>query len=256
VGAGRRELRGHGVAGARAERAERPRVEPVPEAARPEHVRRGADEVAPVADDDRVRADEAVDLGADAERVEGRLVARELRPERLPLLRLEGAELREPRAGQLGLPARAARALGERLHDEAGVADDADVGAAVPAELAAVEVDVDELRVLPEAPPVAQTEVERRAEYQDDVGALERLLPRLEEPMRIVRVEAPAGLPVHVDGQAERPDELRIRLPPPRPEELAADERDRPCRAAEELERALDRPEVGADGGVGPRLLG
>ena len=56
---GRRELRRHGVARPGAERAERAGVEPVAEAARPQHVGGRADEVAAVADHDGVGRDAA-----------------------------------------------------------------------------------------------------------------------------------------------------------------------------------------------------
>src|SRR5690348_3733087 len=184
---GRRELRRHRVAGTRAERAERAGVEPVAEAARAEHVGRRADEVAAVADDDGVRREQLVDLGAEAERVDRRLVGAQLGRELLPLPLLERAQLAEPAARELRLPARRARACAQCLHDEARVADDADVGAEVLPELAPVEVDVDQLRGLVDvrAAPVADAEVERRAEDEDDVGTLERVLSRLEEPVRI-----------------------------------------------------------------------
>src|SRR5437667_6325401 len=185
VAPGRGELGRHGVAGAGAERAERPRVEPVAEAARAEDVGGRADEVAAVADHDGVGREQPVHLGAQAERVDGRLVRGELRGERLPLLPLERAQLAEPAARQLGLPAGGARAVGERLHGQPGVADDADVAATVLAELAAVEVDVDQLGGLVDvrAAAVADAEVERRAEDEDHVGALARVLPRLPEPV-------------------------------------------------------------------------
>src|SRR5580765_374705 len=79
VGLRRRELRRHRVAGTGPERAERSRVEPVTEAARAEHVRSGADEIAAVADDDRVGREELVDLGAEPERVHRYVVGGELR---------------------------------------------------------------------------------------------------------------------------------------------------------------------------------
>src|SRR5262245_19761095 len=113
------ELGCHGVAGAGAERAERARVEPVPEAARAQHVGGRADEVAAVADDDRVGLEQLVDLRAHAERVDRRVVRRELRGQALPLLLLERAELGEPAAPELTLEAGGLRLGRERLHDEA-----------------------------------------------------------------------------------------------------------------------------------------
>src|SRR5207237_6070806 len=103
-------------------------------------------------------------------------VGAELGGELLPLLLLERAQLAEPAAGELRLPVRGARARAERLHHEARVADDADVSAAVLPELAPVELDVDELRGLVDvrAAPVTDAEVERRAEDEHDIGALQR----------------------------------------------------------------------------------
>ena len=88
---------------------------------------------------------------------------------------------------------------------------------------------------------VADAEVERRAEDEHDVGLLERVLARLEEPVRIVGIEAAARLPVHVDRHAERAHELGIGLAPPRPEELAADQAHRALRAAQQLEAPARR---------------
>src|SRR5207247_2191638 len=101
-----------------------------------------------------------------------------LRGERLPLLPLERAQLTEPAARQLGRPARGAGAGGERLHHQARVADDADVTAAVLAQLAPVQVDVDQPGRLVDvrAAAVAQAEVEGRSENEDHVGAHEGIL--------------------------------------------------------------------------------
>src|SRR4029453_9247490 len=112
-----RELRRHGIPGAGTERAERPRVEPVPEPARAEAVRRRAHEVAAVADEDRVAGDEPVDLRAHAQRVDGRLVRRQLWPELLPPLALERTQLLQPGARKGRRPLRGAGTVGERLHD-------------------------------------------------------------------------------------------------------------------------------------------
>src|SRR5438132_2638360 len=256
VALGRGELGRHGVAGAGAERAERACVEPVAEAARAEHVGGGADEVAAVADHDGVGREQPVHLGAQAERVDGRLVGGELRRERRPLLLLEPAQLAEPAARQLGLPAGGARALGERPHGQPGVADDADVAATVLAELAAIEVDVDQLGGLVDvrAAPVADPEVERGAEDEHHVGALERVLARLQEPVRVLGVERAARLAVHVDRHAEGAHELRVRLAPARPEELAPDQADRTLRPAQEAEGALHVTRVTASVSPGPAV--
>ena len=223
------------------------------EAARAEHVGRGADEIAAVTDQDRVRGDQLVDLGADAKRVDRHLVGGELRAELLPLRGLEGAQLLEPAARQQGAPLGTARARRERFHDEARVPDDADVAAAVLAQLLAVEVDVDELggRVDVGAAPVADAEVERRAEDHDHVGALERVLAGLEEPVRIGGVEAAARLPVHVHRHPEGAHELGIGLAPPRPEELAAHEADGSLGAAQQLEGLLDEARIGPHARLG-----
>ena len=63
---------------------------------------------------------------------------------------------------------------------------------AVAPELARIEIDMDQLgvRIDVRIAPVAEAEVERRAEDQDDVGAEQRRLARAREEMRIVRAAA------------------------------------------------------------------
>ena len=112
------------------------------------------------------------------------------------------------------------------------------------------------LRIDVRRPPVADPEVERRAEDHHDVGTAERLLAGLEEPVRVVGIEAAARLSVHVDRHAERAHEVRIGLATARPEELAADEADGALGPAQELEGARHEPGVRPDPGFGPRLLG
>src|SRR5262249_29683898 len=59
-----RQLGGHGVAGADPERAEWTRIEPLSRLSRLDRVGGGADEIASVADDDRVVIHHSVDLAA------------------------------------------------------------------------------------------------------------------------------------------------------------------------------------------------
>ena len=62
-----------------------------------------------------------------------------------------------------------------------------------------------------------------------------------------------ARLAVHVHGKPEALDEGLVRVAPLRPEELAADERDRPLRVLEERGRALDVLRVATDRRSGAR---
>src|SRR6266404_859596 len=250
-----RELRRHRVSGTDAERAERARIEPLTDLGDAEHRRRGRDEVAAVADDDRVLVEHVVDRLAEPQRVDRRGVRRHLRQHLLEACRFLDPQLAHPFAHGAAAAGRAARERRELRHDEPRVADDADVDVAVAADLAAVEVDLDELRLRIQVarPPVAETEVERRTEDQDHVGGAERVLAGAVEVVRVVGRQRAARLAVHVDGEPKALDERLVRVAPLRPEELAADERDRPLRVLEELGRALDVLRIAADRRSGAR---
>ncbi len=95
-------------------------------------------------------------------------------------LRLPTSHLVQPRAGELrGVPfgLRRFRELG---HDQTRVADDPDVELAVAAQFVPVQVDLDELGrgIDVGLAAVAESEVQRRAEDQHDVGLSESLLAR------------------------------------------------------------------------------
>src|SRR5437016_9256338 len=89
-----------------------------------------------------------------------------------------------------------------------------------------VQVDVDQPGRLVDvrAAAVAQAEVEGRTEDEDHVGALEGVLARVQEPVRVLGVEGAARLAVHVDRHGEGAHELGVSLAPARPEELAPDQ--------------------------------
>ena len=148
--------------------------------------------------------------------------------------------------------------IGELRHHDARVADDADLAGAVAPELRAVEVDLDQLGfgVDVRLAAIADTKVERRAEDEHDVGALQRLLAGLLEEVRMTRRQAAARGAVDVDRHAERIDELRIRLAPARPPILASDDGHRPLGGLEQREGSLDGAGIAGHARLGAVLGG
>ena len=107
-----------------------------------QHARDGCDDVAPVANHDRVRIEHPIELRAKAVMVDGRGVGLDLGAMLVPpgLVRFpQGAEPRFPLVAGLD-------AVGEDAEHCGAVAADPGIGRAVPAELRRVGVDVDELR--------------------------------------------------------------------------------------------------------------
>src|SRR5262249_56647897 len=75
-------------------------------------------------------------------------------------------------------------------------------------QLAVVEIDLDHLRVRGQALPVAEAEVEGRADDQDDVGVAQRLVARADKQQRVVGGQGAAGGAVEIDRHAGRLREL------------------------------------------------
>ena len=128
--------------------------------------------------------------------VDGRGIGLDLGAMPLPPGRLRGAEALEPRRAAV---ARALDRSGERTEHGGAVTGDRGVRDAVPAELARVAVDVDQL-ARPE-PPVAEPEVERRPDHADDVGLVERRAARVLEEQLVPRGQRAAAGSVQEDGQ-------------------------------------------------------
>src|SRR5205085_8395680 len=93
-------------------------------------------------------------------------------------LLLGGAEVLEPR---LRLPGDETTRGGQLAQHRRGVAGDGDIDAAIVAQLAIVEVDLDDRGVGTKTSAVAKAKVERRAEDENDIGTGERLAPRADE---------------------------------------------------------------------------
>src|SRR5262249_43604975 len=116
------------------------------------------------------------------------------------LFLLFGAELRAP---AFEPPARGARQrLIERFQIAARVADDADGGRPVLADLVRIAIDLDDLGVLIDGRAVANAEIERRAHDEHAIGPTERDLARQIEPLRMRRWQRAAAERVRVHRNA------------------------------------------------------
>ncbi len=202
-----RELRGHGVAGAHAEGAERTRIHPDTRPLHGERVGRRRDEVAAIADDDGVFLDVFGDLGAYAERPWGIALVLHLPGHLGELHALHLADFLEPVAALARL-----HAGFERSEHLAGVARDAEVDAAVVAEHRSVEIHLHDLGVRVDGLAVLQTEIEGRAEDEDQVGLLERPAPGALEVAGVLGWQGATGHAVDEDGQLALGDQARERV--------------------------------------------
>ena len=122
----------------------------------------------------------------------------------VPPCRLDRTEVLEP-GGAVSL--RRSHAFGERAQHRRAVADDRRVRDAVPAELARVAVNMDQLP-LPET-AIAKAEVERRPDDADDVRLLECRAPGVLEEELVAGRQRAATRAVQVDGYAARLGETR-----------------------------------------------
>ena len=216
-----------------------------------EDARHRGDDVAAVADHDGVLVEHPVELGAEAVVVDRRGVGLDLGAVLVPPRRLGRAQALEPR--RAAVAAALSTPSGERAEHGGAVADDRGVRDAVPAELARVAVDVDQLARA--EPAVAEPEVERRPDHADDVGLVERRAARvLEEELVAGRQRAAAGA-VQEHGQpavlGERGELGRGAVPP----DAAARRRRRAARRAlrrlggrHELARVAERARGDRDG--------
>ena len=204
----------HAEASADAERAEGARIVPLPRQVHRQDLRRVRDDVAAVADDDRVVVDEAGDVGAEAERVDRIAVAGH------PLFHLRARlVLLLAKAGEpLGVVGLGAGQLGGRCFEEgAGVGLDRDVDVVVAAEFRRVGIDLDQLRLGVEALAVGEAEVYRRADDHDRVGDAQRVAAAAAVEERVVLRDRAAAHPVQVHGRLQCVREraqLLVRLAP------------------------------------------
>src|SRR5918999_5083946 len=236
------ELRGHREGNAHAERAERTGIHPQSRSTGLDDPAREGDDIAAVADVDRVVGEELVDLVREPQRMDRRVLPHQLREALLLRLLLLVAQRLEPglavARGALG--ALALRGVGHGGQDGARVADEPEGGVAGLAHRAVVHVDLDHRGVLAQAFAVAHPEVERRPDDQDHVGILEREAARLVEVVRIARRQGAAGRAVHERGDVESADEVLRGLRAARSPHLAAEQHARPVGLDEYVRQAID----------------
>ena len=174
---GSRELGRHRVTGPRSQAAERAWIHPEARLLPLDQAARKGDEVAPVADDDRVGVGEAVHLGDEAGRVDRRSIGLRHRGVR-PSARRFGLPkgLHPPAAVRLRTQRR--RQLPDRRLE---VAEDRDLARPVLAVI--VDVEVDQPNVFPENRRLAEVEpeVEKHTRQDDQVCLAQRLASRARE---------------------------------------------------------------------------
>ena len=164
-----RHLGGDGKGHAHAQRPQRPRVEPVPGLARLDDAGADRHHVAAVADEDGVLGQEIVDLPGQPQRMNRHGVGVKERQVFVQRLFLRGPEVLEP--GSRCAPGCALPSAAASCPSTAAQSPVMPMSiAAIVAQLAVVKIDLDDLGVRGEALAVAQPEVERRAQDQDDVG--------------------------------------------------------------------------------------
>jgi hypothetical protein len=195
-----------------------------------QHARHGRDDVAAVADHDRARIEHLVEHFAEAVVVDRRRVRVHLRAVLVPPRALCLTQPLEPR---LAVDAHVLHAVGEDPEHGRAVADDAGVGCAVPPEFRRVGVDVHELRVAEAAE--AEPEVERRPDYADHVGRLERRAARVLEEQLVFRRQRAATGAVQEDRQLPVLREERELLPRAVPPDPVAGDHRRALGAVEQL---------------------
>ena len=203
------ELRRHGEGDADAKGAERPRVHPMAGRARLDGLGRDGDDVAAVADIDRVLGQELVDLIGDAEGIDRHRVGLEFRQQLLVGRFLRRAELLHPAPALAGAvvhpPGRRRR---HRREHGADIADQAERDVAVLADGAVIEVDLHHRGVGAKPRSIAHAEIERRAGDDDDVGLIEGDAPGAVEVMGIAGREGAAAGAIEIGRDVEGAGEL------------------------------------------------
>ena len=188
------ELGRHRERRADTESAERPRIHPVAGFARL-HGRRGdRDDVAAVADVNRVVGQKFIDLVSHPIRIDRHGLGFERRQKFFVGFSLRGAELFHP-FGALRVSFRGAAGSGllYGFENRAAIADHAERNVAVLADVAVVEIDLHDGRVGAQTPPITETKIERAADDQNHVGFVERQTTRAIEAVWIARREDAAS---------------------------------------------------------------
>src|SRR5438270_6907481 len=198
--AGVQKLRGDRERRTHSQAPERPRIEPSSRAAELDPLRRDRDPVSAVRDEHAVarRASHVVQLPGEPEVVDRLLIAVLQLPLPLGFRRLALPERGEPIAA---LATGSERRLDLR-EDAARIAHDAHVDRAVAADLGCIGIDLHDLRRLAETGAVAEAEIERRADHDDDVRLGESVLARVREEMRMLGRQRPSAGAVQVQWRA------------------------------------------------------
>ncbi len=197
---GLRDLGADRLARPGAEAAEGPGVHPAARLVGVDEAAGVGDEVAAVADHDRVAVEHLAELLVDAHRVQRRAPVLELGPLAFAALALDVGQLLDPGSASRPLPRRRAQ-RGERGPH---VADQVDVGRPVAGQPVRGDVEPDQLRLLAEGAAEAEPEVERHADHQGDVRAAERGRAGAAEGEVVVGRQAAAAEPVEEDRDPER----------------------------------------------------
>ncbi len=108
----------------------------------------------------------------------------------------------------LAVRLRASQLPQEGLEGGLGVAFDADIHVAVAAQLRGVDIDLDGLGLVAEAPSVGQAEVQGRANDNDGVSAAQGGATGAGAEERVFLMDAAARHPVQIDGGLKALDKL------------------------------------------------
>jgi hypothetical protein len=159
------------------------------------------DEVSPVPDHDRVPIEHLRQLPVDAQGMERRALVVELVLLRGPPLVLGRAQLLHPGPGARGI---AAGRLPDRGQGRRNVPDQLQVGSPGGGQAARLHVEANQLGVLAEGAAEAESEVERDADDEGDVRALQAGPAGAAEAELVIRGQAAASHPVEEHGDPER----------------------------------------------------
>ena len=231
-----RDFRADRLARAGAEAAERARVHPAARLVGVDVAARVGDEVTAVADDDRVAVEHLVEFAVDPHRVERRARVVELLALLFARLGLDVGQLLDPRLRPRPLPRRG----GERRQPGGDVADQVEVRQAVRGQRVRRDVEADHLRLGAEAAAEAEPEVERHADDERDVGALQRGRAGAAEGEVVVGGQAAAAEAVEEDRDAERLGQRPQLVLAARPVEPGAGHDHRPLGPGQQRRGLLD----------------
>ena len=115
--------------------------------------------------------------------------------------------------------------LQHRPQNGARVADQSQIDVAVLADRAIVHIDLHQLRLGADSPPVAHAKVERRADNDNDVGVGESVAAGSIEVVRIARRQQAAAAAVEVAGDVKSAQQRdRFLMAPRRPHLLSVED--------------------------------